>query len=520
MLADQAEHSARTNAIAKYKTIIAQSHEDGNATEVMRQLCLNDLFFLGIYVLGGITYANHDWVFDRCREFQNDPDGYIDLWPREMFKSTIITLWAVIWKILNDPEITIGIFSFNRPAAKMFLRAVKSQFESNERLKELFPEILWNEPQKEAPKWSEDDGIVVKRKGLPKEMTVEAWGLVDGQPIGRHFRHMVYDDVVTKDSVTSPEMIAKVTESVSLSFNLGSMLGNTRWFVGTRYHMADTYSDLIKRGSVVPRIYAATKNGEFDGEPWFWTRAALAKKIKDQGTYVASCQLFNNPVMEGEQTFREDWLQYWRPTPEGYSSMNVYMVVDPANSKTKKSDYTVILVIGLGTDQNYYLIDGLRDKLSIKERSQRVMALHAMYRPIGVGYEKYGIQTDIDFIEEMQAQQQYRFRITPLGGNMSKTDRIKRLQPLFESNRVYLPEKLVRTDYQKRAYDLTQSFLQDEYLQFPYMTHDDMLDCMARIVDEDLQAHFPNAAPVNIKTGLPMDSKEDEVYDYDTYAYH
>ena len=172
MLAEQATDSPRLRTIEKYKKIIEKSHEDGNATEVMRQLCLNDLFFLGIYVLGGILYANNDWVFDRCREFQADPDGYLYLWPREHYKSTIITLWAVIWKILNDPEITIGIFSFNRPAAKMFLRAVKSQFESNERLKELFPEILWNEPQKEAPKWSEDDGIVVKRKGLPDRKSV------------------------------------------------------------------------------------------------------------------------------------------------------------------------------------------------------------------------------------------------------------------------------------------------------------------------------------------------------------
>jgi hypothetical protein len=44
---------------------------------------------------------------------------------------------------------------------------------------------------------------------------------------------------------------------------------------------------------------------------------ALLLFQRDMGTYVASCQLFNNPVMEGEQTFREDWLQYWRPTPEG-----------------------------------------------------------------------------------------------------------------------------------------------------------------------------------------------------------
>ena len=508
--------SPREQAIAKYQRIIEAAHQSGEADLAMQELCKKDLFFLGIYVLGGKTFANNDWVFERCREFQADNNGYLDLWSREHYKSSIAS-WAMVQRIILDPEITIGIFSFNRPAAKIFLRAIKQQLEQNQRLKELFPDIFYENPERESPKWSEDDGILVKRRGMPREMTVEAWGLVDGQPIGRHFRLMVYDDVVTKDSVSSPEMIAKVTEAVSLSFNLGSVLGNERWFFGTRYHMADTYSALIKRGAVKPRIYAATKDGTFEGEPWFWTRELLAKKIKDMGTYVASCQLFNNPVMEGEQTFNPDWVQYWRP--EKTDRFNKYILVDPANSKTKKSDYTVMIVMGLGPDSNYYWIDGLRDKLSIRERTQRLISMHQQYRPIAVGYEKYGIQTDIDFIEEIQAQLGYRFKITELGGNMSKQDRIKRLQPLFEDGKVYIPEKLIRVDYQKMTYDMTQEFLNNEYLQFPYMTHDDMLDCMARITDPDLKAYFPAPGKIDARGREVIDSDEDLSYDFNTFDY-
>lgn len=506
--------SARERAIEGYRKLIAEAKKRREEDLLFRQLAKTDLFFLLIYVLG-VTFANNDWVFDRSREFQEDPDGYLDLWPREHFKSTAITLAAVIQAILNDPELTVGIFSFNRPSAKAFLRSIKWQFEMNEKLKELFPDILYADPNKEALKWSEDDGIIVKRRGMPKEMTVEAWGLVDGQPTGKHYRLMVYDDVVVPGSVTSPEMINKVTEAISISFNLGSQMGGRRWMVGTRYHFADTYSELIRRGAVKQRLYAATNDGKFDGEPWLWTKETLKDKIRDMGTYVASCQLFNNPVMEGEETFKEEWLQYW--IPRSFERMNKYILVDPANEKKESSDYTVMAVIGLGADRNYYLIDMIRDKLSLQERAQRLFRLHAEYKPLAVGYEKYGMQSDVAYLKERMEREQYRFQIIELGGSTKKNDRIKRLQPLFEERRFYLPEKLMRVDYQGRAHDLVQSFISDEYLQFPYMTHDDMLDCVARITEEKMNTFFPQA----VKSDEPswVDSRNETSYNYETFGY-
>jgi len=506
----------RERTLERYKVVIREARESGELDLVMRQLMLSDLFFLFMYGLNASEFANNDWVFERCREFEQDRDGYLDLWPREHYKSSLVTLAAVTQEILRDPEITVGIFSFNRPSAKAFLRQIKQNFETNENLKELFPEILYADPAKESLKWSEDDGIIVKRWGIPKEMTVEAWGLVDGMPTGKHYKLMVYDDIVTKDTVTSPEMIAKVTEAVSLSFNLGSIQGNRRWMVGTRYHMADTYSTLIKRGAVKLRLYSATKDGTFDGEPWLFSRQVLADKIRDMGTYVASCQLFNNPVMEGEQTFNPEWIRTWRAAD--WSTMNRYILVDPSGEKKKSSDYTVMAVIGLGTDQNYYLIDMIRDKLNLQEKAQRLMSLHAQYRPIGVGYEKYGMQSDIAYIEERQDRENYRFDITVLKGSMPKNDRIRRIQPLFQDHRFFLPERLVRTDYQGRSHDLIQDFINEEYLQFPYMTHDDMLDCMARIRDEDLQAFFPRPV-LRHQSERGLDDDGNDGLDYDTFDY-
>ena len=182
---------------------------------------LLDRFYL-LTVLCRRADAIQEWICARAREVEDEPDGYLDLWAREHYKSTLITYAGVLQEILIDPEITVGIFSHTRPIAKAFLRQIKRELEANEELKGIYSDVLWSDPQGEAPTWSEDNGLVVKRTGNPKESTIEAWGLVDGQPTSKHYALMVYDDVVTIGSVTTPEMIEKVTNAWEISRNLAA----------------------------------------------------------------------------------------------------------------------------------------------------------------------------------------------------------------------------------------------------------------------------------------------------------
>jgi phage terminase large subunit-like protein len=391
-------------------------------------------------------------------------------------------------EILKNPEITVGIFSHTRPIAKAFLRQIMREFEMNKMLQAAFPDVLWGEDTRQAQKWSEDDGIIVRRKSNPNEATVEAWGLVDGQPTSKHFQLLNYDDVVTEKSVTSPEMIAKTTDAVALSFNLGAR-GGAKWFTGTYYHYGDSYFELVKRGAAVPRIYAGSCDGTEEGAPVLLTQEQWDKKRREMGPYIFSCQMLLKPVGDMTQGFKREWLRTFKSVKP--AKLNWYLLVDAASSKKRGSDYTSMWAVGLGVDGNYYAVPEVRDRLNLQERSDRLFALHRKYRPLQVRYERYGLMADIDHLKMRMETENYRFTITEVGGLTSKSDRIKRLVPLFYAEKVWLPQAHYVTDWQKIPRDLTHEFIEEEYAAFPVAVHDDMLDALARICEPDLKLVWP-----------------------------
>lgn len=481
--------SVRLTTLAQYSTLASSLALLPGETqrEACRQLCLTDLYWLLRYALKRPD-TEHQWILDRCREVETTPDAMLDLWSREHYKSTIITFAKTIQDVLANPELTVGIFSHTRPIAKGFLRQIKREFETNEILRGLFPDVLWSDPAKEAPKWSEDDGLIVKRKGNPKEATIEAHGLVDGQPTGKHYKLMVYDDVVTQSSVTTPEMMGKTTEALELSFNLGSE-GGRRRFIGTRYHAADSYKTILDRGTATLRMRLATSDGTLDGEPALWSHERLAEKRRDLGPYTFSCQIMQNPLADSTQGFKREWLKHFaNRSGEG---MNKYMLVDAANSKRKSSDYTSIWIIGLSADHNVYALDIVRDRLNLTERAHAVMRLHRKWRPMEVRYESYGLMADIQHLQQVQETENYRFAITEVKGKVGKNERIRRLIPICEQGKFYLPHTLNYTDYEGRVVDLVHDFIEQEYVAFPVAGHDDMMDSLARIAEPDLSLVWP-----------------------------
>jgi hypothetical protein len=325
--------------------------------------------------------------------------------------------------------------------------------------------------------------------------------------------------------VSTPEQVQKATAAWELSDNLGAKTEGSdiqrAWHVGTRYSFADSYNDIMERGALIPRVYAATSNGLPDGEPVLLSQAAWEHKKITQGPATIACQMLQNPAAGNEAMFRQEWLSFLDIRP---STLNVYIMVDPASSKKKGSDNTAMAVIGIDSAFNMYLLDGYRHKMNLKERWTNMRNLRRKWlsRPgvqlVKVGYEKYGMQSDIEYFEMEMERDGDAFEIVELNwvleGANSKNDRVQRLVPIFIQKKFHLAMLCVREvdgkkvpyqtanqlkaiergqgyrvfepvkqrDHEQNLYALNKGFL-DEYLFFPFSSKKDLIDAVSRIFD-------------------------------------
>jgi hypothetical protein len=469
--------------------------------EHLRWLGRNDLFFLGVYLLHRTHWIGQNprqktltpahrrkitqWYFDRCEEVQLDPDNNCDVWAREHAKSEIITFALTIEDILRDPNETFGIFSHNRPMAKQFLRLIKTEFEVNEELKILYPDILYPDPQRESPKWSVDDGIIVRRTSNTKESTIEAWGLVDGQPTSKRFSKLVYDDVVARDQI-SEQMIRRTTEELHNSYALTASDPPIRRIIGTPQEIGDTICDFMENGPFKVRVHPAIDD---TGQPVFFSEAKLADFKNTMSPKVFALQFLLDPkkARDNHQVgFDDAWFQTYR-TPRNIKSLNRYILIDPAGSKSKDSNsYFAAWVVGLCSDKHYYILDGVLDHLGLVQRSDLIFKLVRQWEPLKVVYEKFAFQSDIEHLHDKMDQDNFRFVIVPVaGGQLSKDQRIERLMPDFRTGLIVFPERLMYQTSEGKEIDLIKRFRDIEYSRFPFNPKfRDQLDALSRLKDE------------------------------------
>ena len=356
--------------------------------ELVRQAAEEDLLtFIRLVAPHRVLGSVHE---ELCAWWQRQDakDNQLVLLPRDHQKSAMIA-YRVAHHITKYPEATVLYVSATANLAEKQLKAVKDVLLSDI-YRFYWPEMV-NEMEGKRERWAADEISVdhPKRKaeGI-RDATIKAAGIT-ANVTGLHCSVAILDDVVVPDNAYSQIGRDQVRAFYSQLSSIEST-GAKEWAVGTRYHPGDLYKDMMEmteayyddvtEDDVELEVYETFErtveiNGEFlwpkqrrtDGKTFGFDQKELArKKAKYLDITQFYAQYYNNPnAVETQLIDRSRFNYYEKDKIENFSGawyfgdklLHVYAAMDFAYTVNHNSDYTVIAVVGVDEDNNYYVLD-------------------------------------------------------------------------------------------------------------------------------------------------------------------
>jgi hypothetical protein len=334
------------------------------------------------------------------------------LLPRDHMKSYVAGMFAC-QAIDKNPAIRILYVSSTSNLATKQLKAIKDVLTSDIH-RYYWPDLV-NKDEGKREKWTETEISVdhPKRKyENVRDPTVFTAGTTTSVT-GMHCDLMIIDDLVVLENAYTEEG----REKISLLYSLLASVAGTDCkviVVGTRYHPLDLYGELLAKmvqhfneeGVLTHEepLYEVFErkvesvgdgSGEFlwprqqnkDGRWFGFNREILEIKKSNYIDRVQfRAQYYNDPNDGDTNAISRDLFQYydkrflvndngtWRLNGK---RLNVYAAVDFAYTINPKSDFSSMVVIGIDSNWNYYILDIDRFKTKlIPEMYSHLLALY------------------------------------------------------------------------------------------------------------------------------------------------
>jgi hypothetical protein len=459
-----------------------------------RALVLDDLFFI-LYFVMGIEKANHPFVVKVAKMVSTGArSDTLDIWSRFHYKSSLLTIAETVQFTVANPEKCTGIFAYSRPAAKKFLIGLKTLFEQNDLLKTCFPDVVWSKPESESPKWSLDEGLVFKRKGASRgESNIEAWGLTEGMPTGRHFERCVFDDLETEDIRDSPDMLNKVYSKFEMAANLGTgsdddivrVIGTYYSHYGPNVRIRDMkYAD--GRNVYKLRLIPGSDDGTREGNPVLVDKNTWAK-LKTSSHFNSQQLCDPTPSTEVKLDFT-----YLKPIENKLIPREVYkfMVIDQAgggDDKTTSKDMWSYGVVGVEPcmdeigQSKVYLMDIEADKMTHSEGIDGIVRMYLSHGVIHqLGVEKTGMSTtEIHITNALRARGR---RVSADARNLVVLKPVGRTKQFRVESALQWPLNNGMLYYSTTIHNRYIEMIKEEMNKFPFY-HVDILDMWAYVYD-------------------------------------
>lgn len=413
--------------------------------------------------------------------------------PREHGKSTIDKGY-ILWRVCEDTDLRILIASHKEELSDEFARFIQSYLE----LSELQAEYGFG---KGTP-WRIGEAYFRTKGGRiyshPYMTTVAKQAGV----VGKRFDILIMDDLFDDLDVDSEKKRARLERWINkglfpaLDHVKEGRPMKRKWIVlGTRKNVDDWYSRLMTMGHwtvLRDQLYTEDDKGN---KTYLWPEKfneEVEKELRAQMSPAEfAMEYMNEPVPEEGLLFKYEWIEpffyidWQEQVPERFRE--VYMGIDPTmGSETEVASHfglAVIVYDNRPNKQDIYVVDLVRERLSLPEQQDIIMSKFRQWDPIFINMEEE--LANRQFTRQVRSQiprirpvfYTYRGKTTGLRGTsaISKKKRISQVVGvLFKEGKIHFKDpKICRN---------TRDFLNYEFLQFPDGSLD-LMDALNMAVD-------------------------------------
>jgi len=413
--------------------------------------------------------------------------------PRDHAKSTLAAT-AILWRFLfnvpdEEPEFICWVGEAQDQAIDN-IAWIQNHIETNPAIHYYFGDL-------EGPKWTKAE--IVLRNGCRMIAKGASQRLRGKKQFSTRYTGIVLDDFESELNTKTPDarlnMKNWVTAAVypAIDFDKGGFL----WCNGTVVHW-DSFLNNILTGWQSARKHnedyswtVYSKKAIEDGEPIWksrWSMEKLNERKKfyvDSGTpskfyqeymnqarspddQVFSEEDINESLYKGVCRWDEEKGSWYIKNDDGNSYVNLYIGVDPASSISDHRDYSVIMVVGVTDEHDYYIVDYWKHRSLPMDCAEEIFKMYQKYTPVRrINIETIAYQEMLRDYVMRESKKRGLFlpgiEMGIKGYTQKKKDRLfEGLQPLFKQRAVHLKKSDI-------------DFI-DELLDFPKGAHDDMID--------------------------------------------
>lgn len=380
-------------------------------------------YYLADYFTSPWSEAFHKWLIHKYEDIifnhKDEQNKVCVSSPRGHAKSTLSSFAFVLWCALYGYKKFIVIISATAIVAKQFILNIRDAIEFNPLIKRDFGSLkndsLWNSQE------------LLLRTGayiICKGANAQLRGLQFG---GTRPDLALLDDMESQEEVDSPTQVdslehwltADVIPMLSVDGDaifIGTVLSynSVLWRLLTEARFASwerkrfqaviefSPSNLwaewesimtdLSRGDNAYReakdFYNKHKKEMLEGAKVLWPDQRkdqylylMEKRLESEESFASEYQ--NDPMTENLRVFKTEWLEnnYYEKTPD---IKEVNIALDPAVSTSRTADYSVILVLGRGTDNYFYVLECDAQKRSgdkLIDDAKKIIATYYRYRP-------------------------------------------------------------------------------------------------------------------------------------------